>query len=845
MTEGQRPFFRGWKLLLFVYIVLIAGSWLFPRFQTLVQSPVNYRLAEISLNGEKYSYPYFSYSGSETDSLLPVIIQAGFDNNPEELKVLAESLAVTRTVYLLPYNGQIATDRSIDSFSLQTQANILLQFIRSQNLQYVHLIGQGFGFPATMKAALAEEDMIYSVSSFNGRGIQEMELLGGYQLNHAIYAAQKGGIWLARNLIPDFGLMEPLLMSDAKTQSYFDLDLSESREEATMLRQPTLIIHDERSGYKKRIAEEQYRIIPQSILITDDKGISDYAVQILGFLENVESERDTYARDNASSERIEAAAKTYEPGDDLLLRGNSLIIIMILLVLATLVSEDLTCIGAGLMVARGIIGHVPAILACLIGIFLGDILIYLLGRWLGRSAIRKRPFKWFIDEQDLDRSYQWFELKGPVIIIASRFVPGSRFPTYFTAGAIGASFFMFIIYFGISSIIWTPILVELAVLVGNEMISYFEIYQEYAIWVLLGVLFVFMVIFKLIIPSFTYRGRRLLYSRYKRIINWEFWPVWIIYTPVVFYILYLAIRYRSLTLFTAANPGIEDGGFKGESKSEILSKLNSDDVAPFRLVDENLSMEAKYDAVHQFMDDLGLTFPVVIKPDVGERGKGVHIVKDELMLEKAFRYAKGNLLVQEYIEGKEFGVFYYRMPGMKNGEIYSITEKSMQTLVGDGKHNLEHLILSDERAVCLAEHHINEHADHIFDRPEDGEVVELVKLGTHARGAIFYDGMRYKTEAMRKRMDEIAGSFDGFMFGRFDIRSREVDSFMKGEDYTVLELNGVTSEATHIYNPGYSLKNAWSVLFRQWELAFEIGKRNTEMGAETTPFSQLMRRVFA
>ena len=49
--------------------------------------------------------------------------------------------------------------------------------------------------------------------------------------------------------------------------------------------------------------------------------------------------------------------------------------------------------------------------------------------------------------------------------------------------------------------------------------------------------------------------------------------MWVVYTPVIPYLVYLALRYRSLTLFALANPGIRTGGLAGESKSEILEYL--------------------------------------------------------------------------------------------------------------------------------------------------------------------------------------------------------------------------------------------------------------------------------
>lgn len=45
-----------------------------------------------------------------------------------------------------------------------------------------------------------------------------------------------------------------------------------------------------------------------------------------------------------------------------------------------------------------------------------------------------------------------------------------------------------------------------------------------------------------------------------------------------------------------------------------------------------------------------------------------------------------------------------------------------------------------------------------------------------------------------------------------------------------MELNGVTSEATHIYDPKLSLFDAYRVLFQQWRIAFEIGDLNRARG---------------
>ena len=80
-----------------------------------------------------------------------------------------------------------------------------------------------------------------------------------------------------------------------------------------------------------------------------------------------------------------------------------------------------------------------------------------------------------------------------------------------------------------------------------------------------------------------------------------------------------------------------------------------------------------------------------------------------------------------------------------------------------------------------------------------------------------------------------------FHFGRFDLRVPSVERFRAGLELTILELNGVTSEATHIYAPGASLLAAYRTLFEQWRLAFAIGAANFAAGAPATDLRTLFR----
>jgi pimeloyl-ACP methyl ester carboxylesterase len=332
------------------------------------------------------------------------------------------------------------------------------------------------------------------------------------------------------------------------------------------------------------------------------------------------------------------------------------------------------------------------------------------------------------------------------------------------------------------------------------------------------------------------RRRRLLLSSWRRLTRWEYWPMWAVYPPVVIWILWLAIRHRCALLFTAVNPAIPSGGVAGESKFAILKGLGEPAawIARSGLVSGALAPAARVAAADAFMSARGLSLPIVLKPDQGERGVGVKVARSRDEFESYLERAAGDTVVQEYVPGVEFGVFYVRRPSEPRGSILSITEKRLPVVVGDGRRTLEALILDHPRVVCMARFHLAQQAARLGVVPAADAPVPLGDCGSHCRGAEFLDGHRYFSGALEDAADSVARRFDGFYFGRFDVRAPTAEAFARGE-FTVIELNGVTSEATHVYDPAVGLADAYRALFAQWSLAYEIGAENVRRGAAVTP----------
>lgn len=308
--------------------------------------------------------------------------------------------------------------------------------------------------------------------------------------------------------------------------------------------------------------------------------------------------------------------------------------------------------------------------------------------------------------------------------------------------------------------------------------------------------------------------------------SWEYWPFELVYLPIFGYWLWLSLKARSFLFFSASNPGIEYGGMLGESKFKILSKIPNDLIPKTLYFDPSVTVER----IKAEMGHVQLDFPVICKPDIGERGWMVQKVESDEQLTLYLRKANNAFLVQEYVDMPiEMGVFYYRNPGTKTGTVSSIVLKEMLTVTGDGKSTLQELIINNDRAK-LQWHLLKEKfKDSLGAVLNNGEQMELVGIGNHCKGTKFLDGNYLINEKLTATFDEISKNIDGFFYGRYDLRVKTIEDLCAGK-VKIMELNGAGAEPAHIYHPGSSLRRAYSVLFRHWKVLYEISRENHALG---------------
>src|SRR5262249_28041896 len=150
---------------------------------------------------------------------------------------------------------------------------------------------------------------------------------------------------------------------------------------------------------------------------------------------------------------------------------------------------------------------------------------------------------------------------------------GARLPLYLGSGLLGLSLRRFATWTFLAALLWTPAVVILAALLGEAIVPpvTFLLGPGWpAALLAAGTLYLAV---RAGAPACPAMGRGKLLARVSRLWRREFWPNWLFYLPALPWLAYLAVRYRGVMAWTAANPGIPQGGVVGESKYAILAQL--------------------------------------------------------------------------------------------------------------------------------------------------------------------------------------------------------------------------------------------------------------------------------
>jgi hypothetical protein len=306
-------------------------------------------------------------------------------------------------------------------------------------------------------------------------------------------------------------------------------------------------------------------------------------------------------------------------------------------------------------------------------------------------------------------------------------------------------------------------------------------------------------------------------------------PKSILCIPLVLHWFYLAARYRSLTLPSCLNPGIETGGLAGESKSACLAQIGTAFapwVAPWCLIEAGADAEAA-------RRQAGLDYPLIAKPDIGWCGYGVRGIDGPAALAAyaACVPAGGAFILQRRILApNEAGLLYVRRPGAAKGRLTAMTLRHTPSVTGDGARSVAALVAAEPRYRKHAAAYAAALGEAAYARvPARGEISVLTTIASLRMGARYEDASARMGPKLAARIAAIAESMGDFHYGRFDVRFESMASLRDG-DFRIIEVNGAGSEAIQFWDPALTLRDAFRGVFAKQGEIFKLGDAMRRQG---------------
>ncbi|HMP29271.1 MAG TPA: ATP-grasp domain-containing protein [Saprospiraceae bacterium] len=313
-----------------------------------------------------------------------------------------------------------------------------------------------------------------------------------------------------------------------------------------------------------------------------------------------------------------------------------------------------------------------------------------------------------------------------------------------------------------------------------------------------------------------------------KIINYEYWPWWTLYVLLIPYYLYLAIKAKSLVFFSNVNPGLENSGFKNYSKFEVLKKLPTE-LYPHTCLIENKNCDFKHE----------IDFPCILKPDIGERGKGVSLIRDFNEFNAYLANADERVIYQDFANYPyEATIFYVRLPFQKSGNITSFTTKQFLCVEGDGVSTVKDLLMADKRGAMQIP---RLDLKILTVVPGIGEVFQVEPIGNHCRGTKFVNANHLISPDLINSFDAICKSIEGFNYGRFDLKYKSLEDLRLGKNFKVVELNGVSADPAHIFDQSTGLSGSIKAIIEHWKAMAIISIENTKRGIRPVTVSAILK----
>lgn len=142
-------------------------------------------------------------------------------------------------------------------------------------------------------------------------------------------------------------------------------------------------------------------------------------------------------------------------------------VVALAIILGTFVLEDATTVVCALAAADGRVDPLLALVSLFVGIALGDMGLFAIGRLAARHSWARRV----IAMEKVRTVQSWMDSQLVSAVISTRFLPGARLPTYTACGFLGLSFRRFALAVIVGTSVWTIFLFSLTLGAGGVVMS--------------------------------------------------------------------------------------------------------------------------------------------------------------------------------------------------------------------------------------------------------------------------------------------------------------------------------------------------------------------------------------
>ena len=308
-----------------------------------------------------------------------------------------------------------------------------------------------------------------------------------------------------------------------------------------------------------------------------------------------------------------------------------------------------------------------------------------------------------------------------------------------------------------------------------------------------------------------------------RITKFEFWPYWFFYFPFTIQWFWYSIKSFDFLYFTKPNYKTNFGGFFQYSKYGLIKDIDEKYLPKTRFYKSKEELKSN-------LSDSIFQSKFIYKPDVGERGKGVTAYSDANEFKKDINKIEFPCIIQSFIDlPMELGVLFYKFPSGKKG-ITSVVGKRFLTVTGDGKSTLKQLVKNELMASNRSDYFKHKFESIWNNVIEKDEKILLEEIGNHCRGTTFLDCCDVINPDLVNVIEDITKNIEGFHYGRVDLKCNSIEELYKGENIKIIEVNGVNSEANHIWDPNMKILKAYTAVFENLEIVYKISKELKKQG---------------